>query len=226
MYQLSRLLHDYHRDLYNHLEEHEIGPSLYAAPWFLTVFASQFPLGFVARVFDMIFLQGSEVIFKVALSLLGSHKPLILQHENLKNTLPNLGLVQMEKTISQVFEMDISKQLQAYEVEYHVLQEELIDSSPLSDNQRMDKLEKTNSSLRKQNLDLLEQLQVANGRIQSLEATVEKLLTSESKLKQATLALELERSALLQTVQELRGQMTAEPRGPEPGLAGPGPTGD
>lgn len=58
----------------------------------------------------MIFLQGSEVIFKVALSLLGSHKPLILQHENLetivdfiKNTLPNLGLVQMEKTINQVW---------------------------------------------------------------------------------------------------------------------------
>ncbi|XP_068831482.1 TBC1 domain family member 1 isoform X2 [Capricornis sumatraensis] len=229
MYQLSRLLHDYHRDLYNHLEEHEIGPSLYAAPWFLTVFASQFPLGFVARVFDMIFLQGSEVIFKVALSLLGSHKPLILQHENLetivdfiKSTLPNLGLVQMEKTISQVFETDISKQLQAYEVEYHVLQEELIDSPPLSDNQRMDKLEKTNSSLRKQNLDLLEQLQVANGRIQSLEATVEKLLTSESKLKQATLALELERSALLQTVEQLQRQMAelgsreADPTLPKP----------
>ncbi|XP_037685492.1 TBC1 domain family member 1 isoform X3 [Choloepus didactylus] len=232
MYQLSRLLHDYHRDLYNHLEEHEIGPSLYAAPWFLTVFASQFPLGFVARVFDMIFLQGSEVIFKVALGLLGSHKPLILQHENLetivdfiKNTLPNLGLVQMEKTINQVFEMDISKQLQAYEVEYHVLQEELIDSSPLSDNQRMDKLEKTNSSLRKQNLDLLEQLQVANGRIQSLEATVEKLLTSESKRRQATLALELERSALLQMVEELRRQ-TAELSSAETDLAQSRPTGD
>ncbi|XP_026958977.1 TBC1 domain family member 1 isoform X4 [Sagmatias obliquidens] len=231
MYQLSRLLHDYHRDLYNHLEEHEIGPSLYAAPWFLTVFASQFPLGFVARVFDMIFLQGSEVIFKVALSLLGSHKPLILQHENLetivdfiKSMLPNLGLVQMEKTISQVFVMDISKQLQAYEVEYHVLQEELIDPSPLSDNQRMDRLEKTNSSLRKQNLDLLEQLQVANGRIQSLEATIEKLLTSESKLKQATLALELERSALLQTVERLQGQ-TAELGGPEPDPVPPEPAG-
>ncbi|CAK6433236.1 unnamed protein product [Pipistrellus nathusii] len=227
MYQLSRLLHDYHRDLYNHLEEHEIGPSLYAAPWFLTVFASQFPLGFVARVFDMIFLQGTEVIFKVALSLLGSHKPLILQHENLetivdfiKNTLPNLGLVQMEKTINQVFEMDISKQLQAYEVEYHVLQEELIDSSPLSDNQRMDKLEKTNSSLRKQNLDLLEQLQVANGRIQSLEATVEKLLANESKLKQAALALELERSALLRTVEELQ-RRTAELRAPQLDLMQP-----
>ncbi|XP_074252098.1 TBC1 domain family member 1 isoform X6 [Saimiri boliviensis] len=232
MYQLSRLLHDYHRDLYNHLEEHEIGPSLYAAPWFLTVFASQFPLGFVARVFDMIFLQGTEVIFKVALSLLGSHKPLILQHENLetivdfiKNTLPNLGLVQMEKTINQVFEMDIVKQLQAYEVEYHVLQEELIDSSPLSDNQRMDKLEKTNSSLRKQNLDLLEQLQVAHGRIQSLEATIEKLLSSESKLKQAMLTLELERSALLQTVEELR-RRSAEPSRLGPEHAQLEPTGD
>ncbi|XP_019381696.1 PREDICTED: TBC1 domain family member 1 isoform X5 [Gavialis gangeticus] len=213
MYQLSRLLHDYHRDLYNHLEEYEIGPSLYAAPWFLTMFASQFPLGFVARVFDMLFLQGTEVIFKVALSLLGSHKPLTLQHENLetivdfiKTTLPKLGLVQMEKTISQVFEMDIAKQLQAYEVEYHVLQDELIDSS-LNDNQRMDKLEKANSNLRKQNFDLLEELQVANGKIQNLEAMVENLLNNEGKLKQSILALEVQREALLQTVKELRRQI-------------------
>uniref|UniRef100_A0A673I1R5 TBC1 domain family member 4-like n=1 Tax=Sinocyclocheilus rhinocerous TaxID=307959 RepID=A0A673I1R5_9TELE len=54
MYQLSRLLHDYHRNLYTHLEEHEICPSLYAAPWFLTLFASQFPLGFVARIFGKV----------------------------------------------------------------------------------------------------------------------------------------------------------------------------
>ncbi|KAL4843585.1 hypothetical protein H8958_016803 [Nasalis larvatus] len=182
---------------------------------------------------DMIILQGTEVIFKVALSLLGSHKPLILQHENLetivdfiKNTLPNLGLVQMEKTINQVFEMDIAKQLQAYEVEYHVLQEELIDSSPLSDNQRMDKLEKTNSSLRKQNLDLLEQLQLANGRIQSLEATIEKLLSSESKLKQAMLTLELERSALLQMVEELRRASASPSNLREPECTQPEPTGD
>ena len=51
MYQLSRLLHDHYRDLYNHLERYEIAPTFYAAPWFLTLFASQFPLGFVARVF-------------------------------------------------------------------------------------------------------------------------------------------------------------------------------
>ncbi|KAM8939519.1 TBC1 domain family member 1 [Pelodytes ibericus] len=214
MYQLSRLLHDHHRDLYNHLEEYEIGPSLYAAPWFLTMFASQFPLGFVARVFDIIYLQGSEVIFKVALSLLGSHKPLILQHENLesivefiKNTLPNLGLVQMEKTINQIFEMDISQQLQAYEVEYHVLQDELIDSSPLSDNQRINKLEKTNNTLRKKNFDLLEELQVSHGKIHNLESTIDNLQSNEAKLKQSLRTLELERSALLHTIEELKKQI-------------------
>ncbi|XP_053533527.1 TBC1 domain family member 1 isoform X4 [Ictalurus punctatus] len=212
MYQLSRLLHDYHRELYSHLEQHEIGPSLYAAPWFLTAFASHFPLGFVARVFDMLFLQGSEVIFKVALSLLGSHKPLILQHDNLesivdfiKSTLPNLGLVQMEKTINQVFEMDISKQLQAYEVEYHVLQDELLDGpSTLSQSQRAAQLEKTNGSLRQQNLDLLEEVQVAHARIRFLESRVEGLVKSEASLSVELTSLQQEHSELQHTVTQLQ----------------------
>jgi TBC1 domain family protein 1 len=48
-----RLIHDHYKDLYNHFETHEIAPALYATPWFLTLFASQYPLGFVARVFGM-----------------------------------------------------------------------------------------------------------------------------------------------------------------------------
>ncbi|XP_077936186.1 TBC1 domain family member 1 isoform X4 [Gasterosteus aculeatus] len=212
MYQLSRLLHDYHRDLYVHLEQQEIGPSLYATPWFLTAFASHFPLGFVARVFDMLFLQGSEVIFKVAMSLLGSHKPLILQHESLesivdfiKTTLPNLGLVQMEKTINQVCQMDVSKQLQAYEVEYHVLQDELVDMPPsLTQQQRAAQLERTNQSLRQQNLDLLEELQVSHARVCSLEGQVETLAQSEGRLREQVTALEGEKEQLASAVGRLR----------------------
>ncbi|XP_037327606.2 TBC1 domain family member 1 isoform X2 [Pungitius pungitius] len=216
MYQLSRLLHDYHRDLYIHLEQQEIGPSLYATPWFLTAFASHFPLGFVARVFDMLFLQGSEVIFKVAMSLLGSHKPLILQHESLesivdfiKTTLPNLGLVQMEKTINQVCQMDVSKQLQAYEVEYHVLQDELVDTPPtLTQQQRAAQLERTNQSLRQQNLDLLEELQVSHARVCSLEGQVEILAQSEGQLREQVTALEGEKEQLASTVRHLRDILT------------------
>ncbi|KTG39300.1 hypothetical protein cypCar_00015150 [Cyprinus carpio] len=114
MYQLSRLLHDYHRNLYTHLEEHEICPSLYAAPWFLTLFASQFPLGFVARIFDLLFVQGTEVIFKVALCLLSSHEGEILECDGfesivdyLKSTIPTLTHSQMEEMITKAARLKI-----------------------------------------------------------------------------------------------------------------------
>ena len=37
----------------------EADPSLYATPWFLTIFAAHFPLGFVSRVLDLVFLEGT-----------------------------------------------------------------------------------------------------------------------------------------------------------------------
>ncbi|KAF6376857.1 TBC1 domain family member 4 [Rhinolophus ferrumequinum] len=212
MYQLSRLLHDYHRDLYNHLEENEISPSLYAAPWFLTLFASQFPLGFVARVFDIIFLQGTEVIFKVALSLLSSQETLIMECENfenivefLKSTLPDMNTSEMEKIITQVFEMDISKQLHAYEVEYHVLQDELQESSyACEDSEPVEKLERANNQLKRQNMDLLEKLQIAHAKIQTLESNLENLLTRETKMKSLIRTLEQEKMAYQKTVEQIR----------------------
>ena len=66
-------------------------------------------------VADLIFLDGAEVVFKVALVLLGNHKELIKQYESLeriveflKTTLPEMGIIQMERVINQVLyrEMD------------------------------------------------------------------------------------------------------------------------
>ncbi|KAM4560891.1 TBC1 domain family member 4 isoform 6-T6 [Fundulus diaphanus] len=215
MYQLSRLLHDYHRDLYNHLEEYEIGPSLYAAPWFLTLFASQFPLGFVSRIFDFVFVQGTEVIFKVALCLLSSHEGEIVECDSfesivdyLKTTLPSLTQTQMEETFAKVMEMDISKQLHAYEVEYHVLQDEMLDAGPPpDDSERLDKLEKTNVQLKKQNMDLLEKLQAARQKIQTLETSVENFLSRESKMKHMIRSLEQERAAYQRTIERMRSSL-------------------
>lgn len=212
MYQLSRLLHDYHRRLYSHLEEHEICPSLYAAPWFLTLFASQFPLSFVSRIFDFLFIQGTEVIFKVALCLLSSHEEEIMECDNfetivdyLKTTIPNLSQTQMEQTITKVLEMDISKQLHTYQVEYHVLQDEMGDEGALADDsERLDKLEKTNVQLKKQNMDLLEKLQAARQKIQTLETSVESFLSRESKMKHAIRSLEQERASCQKTIERMR----------------------
>ncbi|XP_067148879.1 TBC1 domain family member 4 isoform X2 [Apteryx mantelli] len=218
MYQLSRLLHDYHRDLYNHLEENEISPSLYAAPWFLTLFASQFPLGFVARVFDIIFLQGTEVIFKVALSLLSSQETSIMECESfentvdfLKSTIPDMTQAQMEKIITQVFEMDISKQLHAYEVEYHVLQDELQENvNPCDEGESLEKLERANSHLKRQNMDLLEKLQVAHAKIQSLESSLETILTRENKMKTVIQSLEREKITYQKTLEQIMKHLPTE----------------
>ncbi|XP_063743252.1 TBC1 domain family member 4 isoform X2 [Eleginops maclovinus] len=212
MYQLSRLLHDYHRELYNHFEEYEICPSLYAAPWFLTLFASQFPLNFVSRVFDFVFVQGTGVIFKVALCLLGSHEGEIVECDSfesivdyLKTTLPALTQTQMEQTIAKVMEIDISKQLHTYEVEYHVLQDEMLESGPLpDDSDRLDKLDKTNVQLKKQNMELLEKLQAARQKIQTLETSVENFLSRESKMKHMIRSLEQERASYQKTIERMR----------------------
>ncbi|XP_075887234.1 TBC1 domain family member 4 isoform X3 [Nelusetta ayraudi] len=215
MYQLSRLLHDYHRELYNHFEEHEICPSLYAAPWFLTLFASQFPLSFVSRVFDFVFAQGTAVIFKVAVCLLSSHEAEIVECDGfesivdyLKTTLPALSQTQMEQTIVKVMEMDLSKQLHAYEVEYHVLQDEVLDGGAvLNDSDHLDKLEKTNVQLKKQNMDLLEKLQAARQKIQTLETSVENFLSQESKMMHMIRTLEQEKAAHQKTIERMRSSL-------------------
>ena len=50
MYQLSAQLHEYLPALHAHLEKHTVSTYLIAAPWFLTMFSSQYPFAFVSRV--------------------------------------------------------------------------------------------------------------------------------------------------------------------------------
>uniref|UniRef100_A0A8D1NAF6 TBC1 domain family member 4 n=1 Tax=Sus scrofa TaxID=9823 RepID=A0A8D1NAF6_PIG len=187
-------------------------PVAYGVPRFVSIMVSQFPLGFRTRVFNIIFLQGTEVIFKVALSLLSNQETLIMECENfenivefLKNTLPDMNTSEMEKIITQVFEMDISKQLHAYEVEYHVLQDELQESLYASEeSEPMEKLERANSQLKRQNMDLLEKLQIAHAKIQTLESNLENLLTRETKMKSLIRTLEQEKTAYQKAVEHIR----------------------
>lgn len=58
---------------------------------------------------DMVFIQGTDALFKVALTLIASHRALMLQCASfesivdfLKVTLPEMVQVQMERIINQV----------------------------------------------------------------------------------------------------------------------------
>lgn len=60
---------DRHPDIYRHLEDLEVTPALYAAPWFITLFSSTFSVGFVARVYGELI----HCNVKAALEGNGSH---------------------------------------------------------------------------------------------------------------------------------------------------------
>lgn len=133
--------------------------------------------------------------------------------------------------------MDLTQQLQAYEVEYQVLNDELHTASDFSQHQRSTHLERINQSLQQQNSELLEELQVrrhtsarkrskqtrvmfclassvssfaqvSHARASSLEEQIHSLVQSESLLKEQVSTLELEKKQLVDTVARLQQILT------------------
>ncbi|XP_028135973.1 TBC1 domain family member 1 isoform X2 [Diabrotica virgifera virgifera] len=208
LYQLSRLLHDQIHDVYVHFDQHEVTPTLYAAPWLLTVFSSQFPLGFVTRVFDLIFLEGPEVIFRVALALLIFHKEKLLQCDSfeeimnyLKEQLPNIDKITLDKIMKEVYASSFTKQLNEYKVEYQVLQEELTLVQPQVE--AFQKLEAHTKILTEQNKALMQQLELSLSNVQRLEKTRVLQQSQINKLEMQNRALDVTIGSLGNFVQSL-----------------------
>ncbi|XP_044313313.1 TBC1 domain family member 4 isoform X3 [Drosophila rhopaloa] len=201
LYQLSRLVKDHLPDLYVWLDQNDVSPTLYAAPWILTVFSSQFPLGFVARVFDLLFLESSDVIFKFAIALLSVHKQQLLAKDNfeeimdyLKTVVPKMEPNCMEQIMKLVFGMDIGKQLAEYNVEYNVLQEEITTT-----NHHLEMLNREKT----QNQHLEQQLQFAQSSIAQLETTRSSQQAQITTLQSQVQSLEL----TIQTLGRYVGQL-------------------
>lgn len=81
---------------------------------------------------DLLFLESSEVVFRVAVTLLEIHQHELMQRDNfedimnyMKTIVTDIDNVTMDKVMKDVFTMDIKKQLIEYQVEYNVLQEEI-----------------------------------------------------------------------------------------------------
>ncbi|XP_066597753.1 TBC1 domain family member 4 isoform X2 [Prorops nasuta] len=210
LYQLSRLIHDRLPSIYKHFDKYEVSPTLYAAPWLLTLFASQFPLGFVTRVFDLLFLESSEVLFRVALALLEDHQEQLLKcdsfeeiMEYLKVRVPAVDKESLDRVMKRVFypDMEVSKQLNEYRVEYQVLQEEMPSVKPQIEN--MEKLELLNKQLTQQNIQLNEQLEIAMSNLHRMEVARSKQQSVVHKLESQNRSLEVTVSTLGGFLQQL-----------------------
>ncbi|RNA25400.1 TBC1 domain family member 1 isoform X4 [Brachionus plicatilis] len=210
MYQFSRFLQENCAEVFNHLENYDLSASLYAAPWFLTLFSSQFQIGFVARVFDFLFAEGNLCLFKFSLAILTIHKPLLLSCDtfesivsHIKSTIPEMSLIESELIINKAFAHgDIGPELDKYEIEFGVLYEDfsniqnnIINQTGLSNEMDSIKLKTECNSLK-------EKLRHIQTQIGNQDSYFYKLHLDNKNLKSRVESLEMEKLNLIKTIQE------------------------
>lgn len=204
LYQLSRLMHDFIPAVHQLLQRNEVTPFFYAAPWFLTIFASQYPISFAARVFDMMFYEGTDILFKVALSLLKVHESALMHCNSmesictyLKTRLPEEVLTHEDTILKQALQFDFEGKLELFETEYQVLEE--LNSRFCVDMPAVQDMENILAMLRKNNLALVEQLAICHGSITTLQNQVEALQQQMLTQQQRITRLECENSTPART---------------------------
>ncbi|XP_063372284.1 TBC1 domain family member 1 isoform X1 [Cydia amplana] len=189
LYQLSRLLRDHEPELHAKLESLDISPALYAAPWMLTLFTSQFPLGFVVRVFDLIFLESLDIVFSVSLALLAAHRDGLMLCESceeaaeyLKHKLPDMNKATCDRVMKKVLTLDISRQLCDYAVEYAVLREEMPRLATLTeDNRRLVAQTNRMSGELDSAMDAITAYQSSQARLESINKSMDHQLSLLSR---------------------------------------------
>lgn len=86
-YVLLRLEHKYMPKLFWHMIEEFYTPALYATNWFLTLFSSRMPIELTLRIWDIFFIEGFSVMYKIIIAIFK-----INQKELLKSDYEQLSL--------------------------------------------------------------------------------------------------------------------------------------
>jgi hypothetical protein len=66
-------------DLWYHLEENMFEPKIVIFQWFSCLFAYNFSFDVISRIWDLFFLKGSKILFRVSLAILHIMKPKIMR---------------------------------------------------------------------------------------------------------------------------------------------------
>ncbi|XP_052789504.1 ecotropic viral integration site 5 ortholog-like isoform X2 [Mya arenaria] len=100
MYKLECLIQELLPDLYTHFQTQSVHTSMYASPWFLTLFTTVVPLSVACRVMDLFISEGMDMVFRLAIAILQCS-----QHELLSMDMEAM-LVFFQKEIAVKFERD------------------------------------------------------------------------------------------------------------------------
>ncbi|GAA6024180.1 hypothetical protein JCM10207_005596 [Rhodosporidiobolus poonsookiae] len=91
LFQFDRLVEELLPGVFLHMLRQGVKSSMYASQWFLTLFGYRFPLELVSAVFDLVFAEGVEAVFRFAVALLkrNEHHLCQLEFEDLIEFLKN-----------------------------------------------------------------------------------------------------------------------------------------
>ena len=108
LFQLEGLVADHLPHIQRHFEAHGIRSNVYAYQWFSTLFAFKFPLDTVYRIYDMIFAEGIETLYRFSIALLQKNQSTILslEFDELINFLKN-DLLEVYKVYIDSFNVSI-----------------------------------------------------------------------------------------------------------------------
>lgn len=79
---MGQFLQEYLPTLQAHLLSYDCTPALFFTEWMMTVFSRSFPFDIVVRIWDIFFLEGWTVVYKVAIALLAHFSQEILALED------------------------------------------------------------------------------------------------------------------------------------------------
>ncbi|CAH1270976.1 EVI5L [Branchiostoma lanceolatum] len=79
MFQLECMVQELLPDLHIHFQTQCFHTSMYASSWFLTLFATVFPLQVACRVMDLFMSEGMEIVFRLGIALLQASKSDLMQ---------------------------------------------------------------------------------------------------------------------------------------------------
>ena len=68
-YVLLSLMKKFLPKVHTNLLNHGIVPSVYASQWFMTLFAVCFPFEVLVRIWDIYFVEGKKIVYRVALGI-------------------------------------------------------------------------------------------------------------------------------------------------------------
>ena len=88
-------------------------PSMYASPWFLTLYSAQFKFDLLVRIFDVYLLEGQKVIYRIALALMKTHEEKILKGKHMEDVLTAMKVISdnidVEDLMTKAFDFSISR---------------------------------------------------------------------------------------------------------------------